>query len=67
MNNEKYGKVVGYNIWKKVFYTMTPGGDPLWECPLCHNGRHVYGVEEPEKCTHICRDCGAELIYPWEE
>lgn len=66
MNNEKYGKVVGYNIWKKVFYTITPGGDPLWECPLCHNGRHVYGTEDSEKYTHICRDCGAELIYPWE-
>ena len=44
-------KVVGYNIWKKVFYTITPGGDPLWECPLCHNGRHVYGVDKT--CSEI--------------
>lgn len=53
--------------WYKVFYTVIPGGDPLWECPVCKNGRHTYGIETLENYTNQCRDCGAKLIYPWED
>lgn len=46
-----------------------PGGDPVWECPSCGGGRHVYGVKEfsiPNAHKDRCPDCGAFLQYPWE-
>lgn len=51
--------------WRKMVGVFTPGGDPAYECPVCGKGSHVYGIEslEPHK---RCRDCGAELFYPWE-
>lgn len=52
-------------VWRKMAGVFTSGGDPAYECPVCGNGRHVYGIEslEPHK---RCRDCGTELVYPWE-
>ena len=49
---------------------FTPGGDPLWQCPVCGSGLHVYGVEEeglPGAKKDRCPDCGQELKYPWED
>lgn len=43
---------------------LTPGGDPLWKCPICGNGKHVYGVESDDFRDH-CSDCGVVLFYPW--
>lgn len=48
---------------------FTPGGDPLWECPVCGKGVHVYGVEEfgiPDTHKDKCPECGEPLQYPWE-
>ena len=44
---------------------FTPGGDPLWRCPRCGNGEHVYGIESPIK-ENKCKDCGLEVRYPHE-
>ena len=51
--------------WRKIEGIVTPGGDPAFECPKCGKGKHIFSVfsVEPHK---RCRDCGAELIYPWE-
>ena len=43
---------------------FTPGGDPLWCCPVCGEGKHVYGIETPVK-QYVCKDCGA-LISGYE-
>lgn len=51
--------------WRKIGGVFTPGGDPAYECPVCGEGFHVYGIESPEPHKR-CRDCGVELFYPWE-
>lgn len=53
-------------VWKQVHGLITPGGDPYWECPVCGEGGHLYGVECPKNYTHECRNCGSKVIYPWE-
>ena len=45
---------------------FTPGGDPLWSCPRCGNGKHVYGIESPYR-ENKCKDCGLELRYPSDD
>ena len=55
-------------VWGKAKGNwITPGGDPLWECPVCHSekSRHVYGIEnmltgKKDKCPN----CYARLSYP---
>lgn len=54
------------NIWKKVCGYATPGGDPVWQCPVCHKGEHVMGIETLQNYTNICKDCGAEVHYDFE-
>ena len=44
---------------------FTPGGDPVWQCPICKGGRHVYGVENADEVHDECPDCHTKLIYPW--
>ena len=39
---------------------ITPGGDPVWICPVCGGGWHVYGIENPRKQSE-CKDCGAKI------
>ena len=52
-------------IWEEVHENLfTPGGDPVWQCPVCKGGRHVYGVESPVSYDE-CPDCHTKLIYPW--
>ena len=45
---------------------LTPGGDPLWECPICHD-THVYGIETPYGYSQYCEHCGNRMYYPWEK
>ena len=44
---------------------ITPGGDPVWICPVCGGGRHVYGIESREQKL-VCPDCGNKIEgYKW--
>lgn len=53
-------------IWEEVHENLfTPGGDPVWQCPICKGGRHVYGVENADEVHDECPDCHTKLIYPW--
>ena len=54
------------NVWVKVHGYMTAGGDPVWRCPVCKQGEHVYGIEHPERHDK-CEACGSINIYPWEK
>ena len=58
-----HGEPVG--TWVCVHGVFTPGGDPLYVCPLCGGGQHVNGVEHPEHLDR-CPACGARLAYPGE-
>ena len=44
--------------WKKRFGYYTAGGDPVWYCPNCELGDHVYGIEHEKNYTHTCSMCG---------
>ena len=55
--------------WVKVHGYATPGGDPVWACPKCGKGIHVYGIEHGTYGKDIadhqwvaCPNCGAKLI-----
>lgn len=56
------------NHWKELKGVITPGGDPAYICPVCHNKKsiHLYGVENTENYTHKCCVCHRKLLYPWE-
>ena len=46
--------------WKKDTsqHWITPGGDPVYICPVCGRDRHVYGIEninEPKKFCSVCK------------
>lgn len=49
---------------------LTPGGDPLYMCPVCgeesKESWHVYGIESPETRMDKCPHCGEPLKYPGE-
>ena len=54
--------------WVKVHGYATPGGDPVWACPKCGKGIHVYGIEHGTYGKDIadhqwvaCPNCGAKL------
>lgn len=54
------------NVWKECTENLfTPGGDPVWECPICGKGKHVYGIENADEVHDECPDCHTKLIYPW--
>ena len=53
-------------IWEKKKGYMTPGGDPLWECPNC-TFTHCYGVEAVSGPYHICPRCHKVIGYPWDK
>ncbi len=50
--------------WELVVGAITPGGDPMYVCPVCEDkkSKHINGVE-----THChmdkCPVCGTKLIY----
>ena len=55
---------VARGYWEKVLGIFTPGGDPLYRCPVCKSreSEHLHGVE----CWHdrcYCPTCGARLEY----
>lgn len=54
--------------WVKVHGYVTPGGDPVWQCPKCGKGIHVYGIEHGTYGADIaehqwvsCPNCGTEM------
>ena len=62
INQEETGE------WVKVHGYATPGGDPVWACPKCGKGIHVYGIEHGTYGKDIadhqwvaCPNCGAKL------
>ena len=56
-NRDKCGE------WERVRGVVTPGGDPCFVCPFCHNpnSEHLGGIEMPARWNY-CPNCGAELI-----
>lgn len=44
-------------IQDKSHNWITPGGDPVWVCPVCGGGRHVYGIENADESRVVCPDC----------
>lgn len=62
INQEETGE------WVKVHGYVTPGGDPVWACPKCGKGIHVYGIEHGTYGKDIadhqwvaCPNCGMKL------
>ena len=54
-------------IWQKDPRAWaTPGGDPVYYCPHCGEGLHVYGIEHRNNHMDKCPDCGKKNKYPWE-
>ena len=45
---------------------VTPGGDPVYICPKCGEGMHVYGIEHLNNHREYCPDCGNRNRYSWE-
>lgn len=58
-------------VWEKAKGDwITPGGDLLWECPVCHSekSRHVYGIENMlTGVVNECPSCHARLSYPGDK
>ena len=54
-------------VWVATNGVLTPGGDPLWHCPSCGEGKHLYGIESPEGYSTKCSNCGIPLIYPHQK
>lgn len=54
-------------VWVKTYGFATAGGDPVWRCPLCGGGIHVYGIEHRRNYLNVCPDCGNKVRYPWED
>ena len=40
---------------------FTPGGDPVWCCPVCGGDKHVMGIETSYHEHYECKDCGAKM------
>ena len=54
--------------WVEVGGYFTPGGDPVWKCPECGKGMHVYGIEHQSYQRDIadgqwvaCPNCGTKM------
>ena len=57
-------EVIGMGEWwlDHSEHWLTPGGDPVYICSVCKEGRHVYGIETPRQCDK-CPNCGSRNIY----
>ena len=51
--------------WEKIEGCSALDGNPAFRCPKCGKGAHIYRVVSTEP-QERCRDCGTELVYPWE-
>ena len=52
-------------IHDEMNHWFTPGGDPVYICPFCGLGRHVYGIEHRTP-LYECPDCGRVMEgYEW--
>ena len=51
-------------FWEQVHGLFTPGGDPLYRCPICKSeeSEHLHGIE-CYRNRHYCPTCGAKLEY----
>ena len=54
--------------WIRVGGYVTPGGDPVWRCPNCGKGKHVWGIEHNSYGADVadhqwvaCPNCGIEM------
>lgn len=58
-------------MWKEdnTSHWFTPGGDPVWICPVCGGGRHVYGIENANEPKTECPDCKTKIqgYALWED
>lgn len=54
-------------VWEQVKGAMTPGGDPLYICPVCKSKKsmHINGIEMPRHLDK-CPACKTKLKYPYE-
>lgn len=55
--------------WIEAQGASYAGDSPIWQCPACGKGIHMYGIKEMDKpLSHkgTCPDCGEKLAYPWE-
>lgn len=52
--------------WEQLHGYFTPGGDPVFRCFNCGGDEHLYGIESLGNYHHKCKDCGADMMYPWE-
>lgn len=59
---ELWRRYMNKKLWIKdiTHLWITPGGDPVWVCPVCGGGQHVYGIENPHRQSK-CKDCGAKI------
>lgn len=50
--------------WEIIKNAFTPGGDPLYTCPKCHdiNSNHINGIETTTVWNY-CPVCGIRLKY----
>lgn len=55
-------------FWERLSGVITPGGDPVYICPNCHDkkSQHINGIET-RKIMHECPNCGVKLKYEYEE
>lgn len=49
--------------WQRVSGYATAGGDPVYVCPVCRHGEHVYGIEHQNGRKFMCENCGAFNNY----
>jgi len=52
-----------FGVWQRVTGYATPGGDPVWKCPVCGFNEHVYGIEHPSERRVFCKHCGTFNNY----
>lgn len=55
--------------WKEVKDVITPGGTPMYICPICKSeeSKHMYGLEFMKNKKNRCSHCGNYLKYPREK
>lgn len=58
-----------YKEWEEVKDVITPGGTPMYICPICKSeeSKHLYGLEFMQNRKNRCSHCGRYLKYPGEK
>ena len=63
---EEYINKPNFGEWERVYGLVTPGGTPVFRCPMCHKSDHLHGAEYPKRKMY-CESCGSITYYPWEK